>query len=269
MRRLLLAATALAAVCSSTPAVAQSEPEDGWSLSGTTRVRYEAIKGQTRAGFNDRDELVNLRTTLLAQYRDGPFRVAAELWDSRVYNANARTPLTTGEVNAFELVQAFGEFRMPGALGRGTSATIQAGRFLLDLGSRRLVANDDYRNTTNGFTGVRADLTFPRGWKAILVYTLPQQRRPDDLPALRRNAVRWDHEGFDLVLWGGLVSRANAIGNATVEGQFFHLGRTRRAWPTHARPLTQHRKPPADPCPGSASSRLRDRRDCSTRPHLG
>ncbi len=33
-----------------------------------------------------------------------------------------------------------------------------------------------------------------------------------------------DHEGLDLVLWGGLVSRARAFGLITAETSFFHLG---------------------------------------------
>jgi hypothetical protein len=53
------------------------------------------------------------------------------------------------EVNALEMVQAFVEARAPDLLGKGSIASLQAGRFLLNLGSRRLVAADDYRNTTN------------------------------------------------------------------------------------------------------------------------
>lgn len=211
---------------------------DGFDLGGTSRLRVEAIDGQARAGFNQTDELVNLRTTLMAQYRDGPVRLVAELWDSRVYGDQRGTPVSTGEVNAVELVQAFAEVKVPGLLGDGSAATVSAGRFVLNLGSRRLIAADDYRNTTNGYTGMRADLTWPDGWSATAVYTLPQQRRPDDLASLRRNAVAIDHEGFDLVLWGGLVSRAGAIGPVTIEGSFFHLGeRDRPGRPTRDRSL--------------------------------
>ncbi|MBB5714864.1 alginate export family protein [Sphingomonas aerophila] len=216
-------AAALGGLCYVAPAAAQEAPKEGWSLSGTARLRSEAIDGQARAGFNESDDLVNLRTTVRAQYQDGPVQVAAELWDSRVNADDRGTPVSTGEVNAVELVQAYVAVKLPGILGAGTSTTVQAGRFLLDLGSRRLVANDDYRNTTNGFTGVRADLGVS-AWKATLIYVLPQQRRPDDLPSIRRNAVEFDHEGFDQVLWGGLVSRAHAIGPANVDVSFFHLG---------------------------------------------
>lgn len=217
---------------------AAQEASDGFAVSGTARLRYEAITGQPRAGLNTADDLVNLRTTLLAEYRDGPVRVAAELWDSRVYGGDDGTPITTNEVNTVELVQAFVEVRSKGLLGNGSTASLQAGRFLLNLGSRRLVAADDYRNTTSGYTGVRADLGDPRGWKATLVYVLPQQRRPDDPDRLRRHAVAPDREGFDLVLWGGLASRARVIGATMVEASFFHLGeRDRPGRPTRDRSL--------------------------------
>lgn len=209
----------LFAAVSATPAAAQES--EGFDLSGTTRLRYEVIANQPRAGFNRDDDLVNLRTTLLARYVAGPVTLSAELWDSRVYAQDAGTPVTTGEVNAFELVQA----NVAVKAGSGpVTALVRAGRFTLNIGSRRLIAADDYRNTTNGYTGVQADLAAKGGWTATLIYVLPQQRRPDDADSLRRNAVEFDHEGFDLVLWGGTAARAQAIGPVTLEASFYHLG---------------------------------------------
>lgn len=216
----------------------QSSKPQPLKISATSRLRYEAIEGQPRAGFNETDDLVNLRTTLLAEYRDGPVRVVAELWDSRVYGGDRGTPITTGEVNALEMVQAFVEATAKNPLGPGSSASAQAGRFLLNLGSRRLVAADDYRNTTNGYTGLRVDVGWQGGWKATTIYVLPQQRRPDDPSGLRRNVVAPDREGLDLVLWGGLVSQAKAIGSTLAEVSFFHLGeRDRPGRPTRNRSL--------------------------------
>lgn len=249
---------AIAACCMASPVAAQTAAEDGFTLSGSTRVRVEAIDGQARAGFNEADELLNLRTTLIARYRNGPVRLVAELWDSRVYGDEQGTPVTTGEVNTLELVQAFAEVRATGLVGDGSTATIATGRFVMNLGSRRLVAADDYRNTTNGYTGVRADLASRDGWSATLIYTLPQQRRPDDLSRLRRNAVAFDHEGFDLVLWGGLVSQARGIGAATVETSFFHLGeRDEPGRPTRDRSLnTASLRIIRDPAPAHVDGEL-------------
>ena len=105
--------------------------------------------------------------------------------------------------------------------GSSTGASLQASRFTLNLGSRRLVAADDYRNTTNGYTGVRADLRLPRDVVATLIYTLPQQRRPDDVPSILDNEVKIDRESFDQRLWGGLIAGRRAIGEATVEATYF------------------------------------------------
>jgi hypothetical protein len=208
-------------------------------VSGTVRLRYEAIENQPRAGFNRTDELVNLRTTLLAKYDSGPITLAAELWDSRVYGEDSGTPVTTGEVNALELVQAYAASEI--SLGSGSKVSIRGGRFTLNIGSRRLVAADDYRNTTNGYTGLHADLVTKAGATATVIYVLPQQRRPDDPASLRRNAVALDREGFDLVLWGGTVAKARAFGPLMLEGSFYHLGeRDTPGRPTRDRSLNTY-----------------------------
>lgn len=235
--------------CAVQPAVAQQR--EGLDLSATMRLRYEAIDNQLRVGFDSSDTLVNLRTTLLASYREGPLTLTAELWDSRVWGDDPGTPVSTGEVNTFELVQVHAAWRAQ--IGK-TRVTLQGGRFTLNIGSRRLVAADDYRNTTNGYTGLRADVVAPGGVSATAVYVLPQQRRPDDNAALRRGRVEWDHEGFDQVLWGGTLAKAKAIGPVSVEASFFHLGeRDTPGRPTRDRSLnTFGGRVMRDPAPGKA-----------------
>jgi hypothetical protein len=188
------------------------------------RLRLEEIQGQPRVGFDRNDGLFNIRTILSAEYRGDRIRVGAELFDSRVYGGDAGTPISTNEVNALGLAQAYVAGDIDEPQGPGSRLSLTAGRMTLNLGSRRLVAADDYRNTTNGYTGLRADLSAPRGVKAVFIYTLPKQRRPDDRDGVRSHRVRFDHEGFDLVLWGGMVSREKAVGPAMAELSYFHLG---------------------------------------------
>ena len=198
--------------------------EDGLTVTGSVRLRYESIDGQARTGFNDSDDLLNLRSIVGAEYRRGGFRIGGELYDSRVYGDDPGTPVTTGEVNTFELVQAYVGYAIPDAFGKDTNLGLQAGRFTLNLGSRRLIAADDYRNTTNGNTGLRADLGLGGGTSATLIYTLPQVPLPDDRASLDNNQVRFDRESFDLVLWGGLATKRLSDKGPALELSFYHLG---------------------------------------------
>lgn len=196
---------------------------DQFKLSGSYRARLELLEGQPRAGFRAEDRQLALRGTLLAEYRKGPIRVVGELYDSRAYLTRPGGTLSANEVNTFELVQAYLAADLKDVLGAGSSTQVQAGRMMLNLGSRRLVAADDYRNTTNSYTGLRADLKGRDGTTATLFYTLPQLRLPDDLPSVRANQPQWDLESFDLRLWGGLVARPQTLLGATAELGYVRL----------------------------------------------
>jgi len=201
-----------------------NEAKEGFTVSATMRLRYEAIDGQARVGFNKIDDLVNLRTNVLARYLKSDVEVAVEMFDSRVWGDRTGTPVSTNEVNALEPVQAYVAGTLRNPFGRGSKVTVTAGRMTLNLGSRRLVAADDYRNTTNGYTGLKIDLSAKGGWKGAFIYTLPQVRLPDALDDVRSAKVKLDRESFDLVLWGGQVSRARTLGPAALEFTYFHLG---------------------------------------------
>jgi hypothetical protein len=150
-----LGAAAALLCAAAAPARAEDAPppppkENPLELRGSVRLRFEAIDDQARAGFNRSDALFNARTILTADWHPDPqVHLVAELWDSRAYGGNTGSPVSTGEVNTLEPAQAYLAVSLPGAFGRGTRLDIQAGRFLLALGSRRLIAADDYRNTTN------------------------------------------------------------------------------------------------------------------------
>ncbi len=205
----------LLALASAFPALAVEKPwrlhdavgaPKALKLSGGIRARYETIDGQARAGLPSSEALLNLRTNLLAEYASGPVRLGAELWDSRVYGGKRGGAVSTGEVNALEFVQAYVVAELTAPLGPGTKGAVQAGRFVMNLGSRRLVAADDYRNTTNGYTGVKLDLAARGGTTATLFYTLPQVRLPDGQLNLLDNRVRFDRESGGLRLWGAIAA---------------------------------------------------------------
>ncbi|MEP7221376.1 MAG: alginate export family protein [Novosphingobium sp.] len=212
-----------------TPCAAQSSlqamignPAD-LKISASVRVRYEALDGQARTGVNAHDELLAIKTALLAEYHQGNWRVGAELDDSRAYLGKPGSSAGVNDVNAFEPVQAYVGAQFPGAFGKGSKASFQAGRFTMLLGSRRLVTADEYRNATSAMTGLRVDLKSASGAAATLFYVLPQQHLPEDQPSVLKNRVQLDHEGFDLSLWGALISRPLPMKGLSAEMGFYRL----------------------------------------------
>jgi alginate export protein len=192
-------------------------------LSGSFRARYEHLDGQARPGFDSTDEAISLRTTLFAEYTLQQFRFGAEMYDSRVYIADRASAVTSNEVNALELPQLYVAGDFGNVLDQDVDATVHLGRLMINLSSRRLVAADDYRNTTSGYTGARIDLKRKAGGNATLLYTLPQRRLPDDLSSILDNDVELDRESSDLVLWGALFTTPKLAANAAVDFGYFRL----------------------------------------------
>ena len=188
-----------------------------------TRLRYETLDGQPRAGLNADDEQLALRTNLFLEYTLGHVRIGGELQDSRAWLGKAGSAISTADVNTLEPVQAYIGIDLPGALGRGSKLTIEGGRFTFNLGSKRFVSSDDYRNATSAYTGLRAFLKARDGTAATLFYVLPQVRLPDDLPALLANRSALDRETFDLQLMGGVVSRPHVLLGGAAELGFYRL----------------------------------------------
>lgn len=196
MRGLRVKRTAIAALAFFTthPAWADENP---LTLSASARLRIESIGGQFRPPpAPATDTMISLRTELAASFATGPVRFNAEMWDARAWGQDARSSANTGEVNALELVQASIAFRL------GSKGSLLFGRYTLDLGNRRMVARQRFRNTTNAFTGALLSLDGDSGRKLDVMLSLPHQRLPDDVPGIRGGRVEWDRESFDVVFVG-------------------------------------------------------------------
>jgi hypothetical protein len=126
--------------------------------------------------------------------------VGAELQDSRAYLEDSNTPVGTGLVNSAELLRAYAELSFYGPMGG--AHWLQVGRMTMDLGSRRLVARNRYRNTTNAFTGVQWVWSGEGERQLRAFYTLPIKRLPDEPVRLRSNDVEFDETSFKYQFWG-------------------------------------------------------------------
>jgi hypothetical protein len=201
---------------------ALGDPE-GLKVSASVRTRYEALQDQFRPGLDRNDDLVTIRTDIAAEYDTGPIRIGGELVDARAYFGDEGSSISTGEVNALEPIQAYVGADLGSVFGKGTNASLEAGRFVLDLGSRRLVARNEFPNTTTAFTGVKFEWRGAAKERLTLFYTYPQHRLPEDKTDLLNNKVHWDHEGNDLVFWGAFFNKPKLFGATNVDAYFFAL----------------------------------------------
>lgn len=208
------------------PPTAQSHPwkihdaldlPDWLTLRGDVRARYETLSRQFRPGLPGSDQGLFLRTNLFAEARFAPFRFGAELIDSRSYLTDADSGVTADDVNAAELVQAYGAVSLKGVLAAGDKLDAQFGRFTMDLGSSRLAGRHAFRNTTNAFTGLRVDWSDAKATSLTLFYTLPHTRLPNDRDGILSNKVVFDTETFDLTFWGAFLTRKDLPFGATGE----------------------------------------------------
>ena len=170
-------------------------------LSVNFRTRYEYLDEQFRAGSPGSDEVLTLRTRIDARLQLLDWlMVGAEFQDSRAYLHDDNTPVGTGMVNAAELLRAYVDLAFEGPLGGRQH--VQLGRMTMDVGSRRLVARNHFRNTSNGFTGFDWKWHTKSGRELRLFYTLPVQRLPNESDRLRDNDVEFDLESFDFQFAG-------------------------------------------------------------------
>lgn len=187
---------------------------DGWKIYGTFRPRYEALGGQFRPSpAPATNDLLSMLTTVFAEYDAGPFRIGGELFDSRAYlQRRGSNSIATTEVNAVELGQAYIGFDLEDAVAAGTVSTLQVGRFTQNVGSRRLIARNQFRNTLNAFTGIAYEIQNENLDQFRMFYTLPHYRLPDNRADILANAIEWDQESFDQQLFGAIFTKAKVFG---------------------------------------------------------
>lgn len=201
-----------------------------WTISGTLRPRVEALGGQFRpAPTAPSAALSSLQTTLFAESDFGPARIGGELIDGRAtdHRRNSSSIATTG-VNALELGQIYLGLDLGDAAGDRMVSTLTLSRCTQNIGSRRLVARDQFRNSLNAFTGVADDWRNAGADRLRLFYTLPhdrlphdrlpQDRLPDDRAGILANGIVWDQEGFNLQFLGGHATKAGVLGGTLEAG---------------------------------------------------
>lgn len=173
---------------------ADAPGQDGpsFTFSGIQRTRYETLDPQFRKGFDDSDQVLALRTSVMFDAKFDALQFYAEIMDSRAM-LNDENSYLTGVVNALEPIQAYVAWTRKDLFEDGATSTVRAGRMTLDIGSRRILARDPYKNTVTSFLGADWLWQDAAGRNARLFYFLPMQTVPDALEAQLDNDIELDH----------------------------------------------------------------------------
>lgn len=216
------------------------------------RTRFESLSENFRAtlpGNTPRShQAFALRTLIAATAHIDDWSVGAELQDSRVYGEPEDRPLTTGDVNAVELLQGFVGLSLEDSFADGDSLDLKLGRQTMDIGSRRLVARNRFRNTINAFTGLTGDWQGAGGSRVQAFATVPVLRLPRDQASLHDNEIEFDEELENTLFLGTCLTKPLTDGGTSGELYALHLDeadekfvatRDRRLWTVGARVHSQ------------------------------
>jgi Alginate export len=160
-----------------------------------------------------------------------PLRFAVEFQDTRSYNGLYERNVS--DVNEFELIQGYAELYFKDLLGHNRPLSIRAGRQHLELLDRRLIGNNQFRNTTNNFEGFRVRFGKKQNdWDLDTFAFQP----------IERLKYEFDRPDEDTWIYGGVLSLKQWSDYITIQPYF--IGRKQNGDPTN--PVSANRKPDLD-----------------------
>lgn len=174
-------------------------------LNGTLeqRTRYETFDVPWQKGQTGGQHQIPLQTVLWLEANFQGFRAGFEFWDARQFGAEPTYTLNNTMVNVADFTQLYGAYATRNLADTGLGFEAVAGRQTIEFGSRRLVARNVFRNTTNSFTGLKIRLREGEGaWQLSTFATMPVVRLPEDKAQLLNNDWAWDQEQEGTIFTG-------------------------------------------------------------------
>jgi hypothetical protein len=135
--------------------------------------------------FDQTDDVFLQRTRLYLGVKDiiDPFRFGIEVADSRRYGGTQYRPVPNGdEINSLEPIRLYGELYFEHALGQdphgnARPVSLRYGIHNFEFLDRRLIANNQWRNTANTFQGFHGTLGQESNeWQLDLLAIQPLKR---------------------------------------------------------------------------------------------
>lgn len=196
---------------------------DWLKFSVQQRTRYETYDNTFKKNATGGDQVVAFRTQVFLEATYQQFSIGAEFIDSRLALDDAGTTLNTTLINEAALLQAYLAWQSHDFFGSGLDAEIKFGRQTMDIGSRRLVARNRFRNTINNFNGINFIVQDGNHWLWRNFVVLPVSRLPNDPQSLRDGIVEFDEENFNTIFAGSFLSYSQLPFQSTGELYFYQL----------------------------------------------
>jgi hypothetical protein len=146
-------------------------------------LRWNSPTG--RRVFNQTDNVFLQRTRLYLGVKEviDPFRFAVEIADSRRYAGTNFRPVPNGdEINSLEPIRLYGELHFDDLLpgdphGNARPVSLRYGIHNFEFLDRRIIANNQWRNTANTFQGFHAAIgQDSNDWALDLLAVQPLKR---------------------------------------------------------------------------------------------
>ncbi|NOU42658.1 MAG: alginate export family protein [Methyloglobulus sp.] len=196
---------------------------DWLSLSVEQRTRYETMDGSFRGGSKGGDQQIPLQTDVWVQAHFGDFRLGGEFLDARALGVDKGSNVNNTHVDEADFLQGYVAWADQNVGFSGIGAEVVAGRQTLNLGSRRLVARNAFRNTINSFTGVKVRLTNYSKWQFTGFVTVPVIRYPTDADQILADVHQWDEEDTHTWFSGGFLEVFDLAFGINSELYLYHL----------------------------------------------
>lgn len=173
---------------------------DWVDLGVENRTRFESYDHPWRStqknGGGRTDPQIALRSRVRFGLGNGPFRFLFEGQDSRSYLNNSPGDfVNTTTVNEWDILQVFGSLTVDNVLGSGLRTDMHFGRMTMDFGSRRYIARNDFRNTTNAFDGFHWQIGKESIWRFRTFIVEP----------VIRDEVKLDEQNKKFLFWGAYL----------------------------------------------------------------
>lgn len=203
---------------------------DWLSVGLEQRTRYETLDGTMKANTQGGDQQLALQTDLWLQARWNKFRFATEFMDARAVGADigpSKHDIGSGVNNnmadPLDFLQAYISWADTNAFDSDLGSEVKVGRQTMDIGSRRLIGRNTFRNTVNSFTGVRWRLLDKDKWMFQAFATLPVVRMPTSSQNIIKGVQEFDQEATRTWFSGGILEGYKLYQNVNAEVYLYNL----------------------------------------------